>query len=151
MTLSESLLQPDEDAQPEHALDMELSQTQRRHSSPRTSPAYTRTLPIMIDLPESMAYHYQEQAVVQKCHFSGWTLISLLVLFTTIVAITARPPAPRLGQIEHFFSFGDSYTDTGFNITGPFAGPGVANPLGNPVFPGFTSSGGENWVRNKFS
>ncbi|GJJ05952.1 hypothetical protein Clacol_000139 [Clathrus columnatus] len=52
----------------------------------------------------------------------------------------------RLSEIKHLFSFGDSYTDTGFNPNGTLAGPTLSNPLGNPVFPGFTSSGGENWV-----
>ncbi|KAF8591196.1 carbohydrate esterase family 16 protein [Ramaria rubella] len=51
-----------------------------------------------------------------------------------------------LAQIKHFFSFGDSYTDTGFNPSGALAGPSSSNPLGNPNFPGVTSSGGENWV-----
>ncbi|GJJ15847.1 hypothetical protein Clacol_010125 [Clathrus columnatus] len=37
-------------------------------------------------------------------------------------------------------------TDTGFSPSGQLAGPTIANPLGNPAFPGVTSSGGENWV-----
>lgn len=41
-------------------------------------------------------------------------------------------------------------TDTGFNPNGTLAGPTLSDPLGNPVFPGFTSSGGENWVRQSF-
>jgi hypothetical protein len=31
------------------------------------------------------------------------------------------------------FSFGDSYTQTGFNING--TAPSVGNPLGNPLYP----------------
>ncbi|KAF2163061.1 carbohydrate esterase family 16 protein [Zasmidium cellare ATCC 36951] len=42
------------------------------------------------------------------------------------------------------FVFGDSYTTTSFNVTG--AQPSHANPLGNPSFPGYTSSNGPNWV-----
>lgn len=34
---------------------------------------------------------------------------------------------------------GDSYSQTGFDITGTLAN--AANPLGNPAFPGFTTSG----------
>ncbi|KAF9037785.1 hypothetical protein BDZ89DRAFT_1157227 [Hymenopellis radicata] len=46
---------------------------------------------------------------------------------------------------KSWFSFGDSYTQTGFNLTtGPL--PSVGNPLGNPTYPGWTSSGGENWI-----
>lgn len=42
-------------------------------------------------------------------------------------------------------------TDTGFNPNNTLAGPSIDNPLGNPVFPGFTSAGNfpaENWVCN---
>ena len=40
---------------------------------------------------------------------------------------------------------GDSYTTTGFNATtGPQPSP--SNPLGNPPYPGYTSSNGPNWV-----
>lgn len=40
---------------------------------------------------------------------------------------------------------GDSYSSTGFNITtGPL--PDAENPLGNPPFPGYTTSGGANWI-----
>ncbi|KAF3765360.1 family 16 carbohydrate esterase, partial [Cryphonectria parasitica EP155] len=42
---------------------------------------------------------------------------------------------------------GDSYSQTGFNITtGPL--PDASNPLGNPTFPGYTTSGGNNWIDN---
>jgi hypothetical protein len=68
-----------------------------------------------------------------------------------------------LRQNVHLFTFGDYCkglsislitlislmfpdTDTGFQPTGSLAGPNNPNPLGNPNFPGFTSSGGENWV-----
>ncbi|KAK6983963.1 carbohydrate esterase family 16 protein [Favolaschia claudopus] len=45
----------------------------------------------------------------------------------------------------YWFSFGDSYTQTGFNITtGPLPSPG--NPLGNPAYPGDTATPGENWI-----
>jgi hypothetical protein len=39
---------------------------------------------------------------------------------------------------------GDSYTSTGFNVRGPQPNPG--NPLGNPAYPGATSSNGPNYV-----
>ncbi|KAJ3932786.1 MAG: hypothetical protein NXY57DRAFT_1070909, partial [Lentinula lateritia] len=45
---------------------------------------------------------------------------------------------------NYWFSFGDSYTQTGFvtNDTLPTSG----NPLGNPVYPGYTATGGANWL-----
>ncbi|KAK0479434.1 hypothetical protein EDD18DRAFT_1364239 [Armillaria luteobubalina] len=45
---------------------------------------------------------------------------------------------------KYWFSFGDSYTQTGFTTTGTL--PAIGNPLGNPPYPGWTSSGGQNWV-----
>jgi phospholipase/lecithinase/hemolysin len=42
------------------------------------------------------------------------------------------------------FVFGDSYTRTGFNIS--LAQPSRENPLGNPAYPGYTSSNGPNWI-----
>ncbi|KAH8668424.1 hypothetical protein BX600DRAFT_480671 [Xylariales sp. PMI_506] len=46
---------------------------------------------------------------------------------------------------QYFITFGDSYSQTGFNITtGPE--PSEANPLGNPALPGYTASGGLDWV-----
>ncbi|KAH9485803.1 Acetylesterase [Psilocybe cubensis] len=45
---------------------------------------------------------------------------------------------------NYWFSFGDSYSQTGFDITGTL--PNVANPIGNPDFPGWSATGGANWV-----
>ena len=39
---------------------------------------------------------------------------------------------------------GDSYSQTGFNIS--LTKPSAANPLGNPALPGYTASGGLDWV-----
>ncbi|KAI9657664.1 MAG: hypothetical protein M1821_002840 [Bathelium mastoideum] len=52
----------------------------------------------------------------------------------------------RLGwnQTKTIFVFGDSYSDTAFNWTGKQPSP--SNPLGNPSYPGLTSSNGPNWV-----
>lgn len=51
---------------------------------------------------------------------------------------------PGWSSIAHIFSFGDSYTDTRFQING--TQPNAANPLGNPPFPGQTFSNGRNWI-----
>jgi hypothetical protein len=42
------------------------------------------------------------------------------------------------------FCSGDSYSQTGFNIA--LTKPSSANPLGNPAYPGYTTSGGPNWI-----
>jgi hypothetical protein len=39
---------------------------------------------------------------------------------------------------------GDSYTSTGFNPGG--TAPNRGNPIGNPNFPGSTTTGGANWI-----
>ncbi|KAJ3748325.1 hypothetical protein DFH05DRAFT_1588150, partial [Lentinula detonsa] len=41
-------------------------------------------------------------------------------------------------------SSGDSYTQTGFVTNDTLPAPG--NPLGNPVYPGYTATGGANWL-----
>ncbi|KAF9445933.1 carbohydrate esterase family 16 protein [Macrolepiota fuliginosa MF-IS2] len=52
-------------------------------------------------------------------------------------------PAPPAG-VKYWFSFGDSYTQTGFDPTSTL--PSAGNLLGNPPYPGWTATGGENWV-----
>jgi len=47
-------------------------------------------------------------------------------------------------DIQYFISFGDSYSQTGFNYSS--TKPYVNNPLGNPPLPGWTASGGLNWI-----
>jgi len=71
----------------------------------------------------------------------------LFTFFIVISAVsTSLVSSQSLAQIKHLFTFGDSYTDTGFNPSGTLASTSNPNPLGNPAFPGVTSSGGENWV-----
>jgi len=43
------------------------------------------------------------------------------------------------------YTSGDSYSTTGFNGTTGLE-PSMSNPLGNPSYPGYTSSNGPNWV-----
>ncbi|TKA68011.1 hypothetical protein B0A49_04482 [Cryomyces minteri] len=47
-------------------------------------------------------------------------------------------------NVQKFFAFGDSYTTVSFNPNS--TQPNPANPIGNPPFPGYTSSNGPNWV-----
>ncbi|KAL0566559.1 hypothetical protein V5O48_015450 [Marasmius crinis-equi] len=61
---------------------------------------------------------------------------------TTASGGGATPPANP--NANYWFSFGDSYTQTGFEITGTL--PTAGNPLGNPPYPGYTATGGPNWV-----
>lgn len=42
------------------------------------------------------------------------------------------------------FYSGDSYSQTGFSITG--TKPSATNPIGNPAFPGYTTTNGDNWI-----
>jgi hypothetical protein len=57
-------------------------------------------------------------------------------------ASSSSAPPVQTGT-KYFISFGDSYSQTGFNITGQK--PSAANPLGNPPLPGWTASGGLDW------
>lgn len=47
-------------------------------------------------------------------------------------------------QYTYSQTSGDSYSQTGFDINGNK--PSASNPLGNPPLPGWTASGGLNWV-----
>lgn len=47
-------------------------------------------------------------------------------------------------SVKYLFVFGDSYTQTGFDVKG--TQPSPSNPMGNPPYPGWTSSNGPNWI-----
>ncbi|KAL0061266.1 hypothetical protein AAF712_011924 [Marasmius tenuissimus] len=54
------------------------------------------------------------------------------------------PPPAAPANARYWMSFGDSYTQTGFEIDQTLPSPG--NAFGNPPYPGWTSSGGEHWL-----
>ncbi|KAF2733422.1 hypothetical protein EJ04DRAFT_495218 [Polyplosphaeria fusca] len=74
------------------------------------------------------------------------SLATVLSLVTSALAVRLRSNGTWSGwkSTEYLFVFGDSYTQTGFNITG--TQPSPSNPMGNPPYPGWTSSNGPNWV-----
>ncbi|CAE6428638.1 unnamed protein product [Rhizoctonia solani] len=66
-----------------------------------------------------------------------------------VTSTTTSSAAPTSSStpagVKYWFSFGDSYTQTGFDING--IKPAVGNPLGNPSYPGYTACGSvPNWV-----
>ncbi|KII86059.1 carbohydrate esterase family 16 protein, partial [Plicaturopsis crispa FD-325 SS-3] len=66
---------------------------------------------------------------------------------TSSGAATSSAPASTPtsdASANYWFSFGDSYTQTGFVDTDTLPAPG--NPLGNPPYPGYTAVGGTNWI-----
>jgi phospholipase/lecithinase/hemolysin len=68
----------------------------------------------------------------------GFSLLSYASA-TPVVESTAASPKPN-----YWFNFGDSYSQTGFQTTGTL--PNIANPIGNPAFPGYSATGGANWI-----
>ncbi|KAF2263939.1 carbohydrate esterase family 16 protein [Lojkania enalia] len=67
--------------------------------------------------------------------------ITYLVAFLVLVLGSF----PSFSQATNFFiTFGDSYSQTGFDVSS--SKPSSANPLGNPAYPGYTTSGGPNWI-----
>jgi phospholipase/lecithinase/hemolysin len=74
----------------------------------------------------------------------------LTLAMATLAAAFPRPLPPRAvsnvsaSGTQYFITFGDSYSQTGFDINGTH--PSAANPLGNPALPGYTASGGLDWV-----
>lgn len=57
---------------------------------------------------------------------------------------TTAAQSTATSETRYFITFGDSYSQTGFDINGTH--PSAANPLGNPALPGYTASGGLDWV-----
>ncbi|EJD08183.1 uncharacterized protein FOMMEDRAFT_187171 [Fomitiporia mediterranea MF3/22] len=62
----------------------------------------------------------------------------------TSTSAAGAPTATLPSGVNFWFSFGDSYTQTGFDPTGVL--PTVGNPMGNPPYPGYTAVGGVNWI-----
>ncbi|RPA93913.1 hypothetical protein L873DRAFT_1846940 [Choiromyces venosus 120613-1] len=60
------------------------------------------------------------------------------------VSTTTAPSTTSNTNAKFILSFADSYTQTGFNVE--LTKPSASNPIGNPTFPGWTSSGGTNWI-----
>ncbi|KAK2754558.1 hypothetical protein FQN54_006959 [Arachnomyces sp. PD_36] len=52
---------------------------------------------------------------------------------------------PGFDKIGQLFTFGDSYSQTGFEPADG-AQPSAENPIGNPELPGDTSANGPNWI-----
>jgi phospholipase/lecithinase/hemolysin len=61
-----------------------------------------------------------------------------------LTCMLAYASASYAHSIKHLMVFGDSYSTTGSLANG--IAPSRANPIGNPGFPGITTSGGVNWV-----
>ncbi|OCL03758.1 carbohydrate esterase family 16 protein [Glonium stellatum] len=66
------------------------------------------------------------------------------MMVKSLVITTAFLMVGLANAQNYFFTFGDSYSQTGFNITS--TKPSASNPLGNPTYPGWTTSGGPNWI-----
>ena len=77
--------------------------------------------------------------------------VSLTAIVTLLVSTVSSNPTPKPSThwpgwdgIKYLVVFGDSYTTTGFDVSG--AQPSRQNPLGNPAYPGYTATNGPNWV-----
>ncbi|KAK4665119.1 hormone-sensitive lipase HSL [Podospora pseudopauciseta] len=57
---------------------------------------------------------------------------------------SAAPSSSPTSTAKYFINFGDSYSQTGFDPLS--TKPSPSNPFGNPPLPGWTASGGLNWV-----
>jgi phospholipase/lecithinase/hemolysin len=79
---------------------------------------------------------------------SSWVSTSSSTFTTATSTRTSSSALPtNTGDpcsLKFLITFGDSYSQTGFDITG--TKPSTSNPLGNPPLPGWTASGGLNWV-----
>ena len=90
---------------------------------------------------------YYSQCLPASTTAATTTLRTSTISATTVRTSTTSASAPT-GSIpagtKYFITFGDSYSQTGFDPNGQLAT--AANPLGNPTLPGWTSSGGLNWI-----
>jgi len=68
----------------------------------------------------------------------------VLNLLALAAYTTASPVEKRQTTSRYIFSFGDSYSQTGFDITS--TKPSASNPFGNPAYPGYTTDNGANWI-----
>ncbi|APA08891.1 hypothetical protein SS1G_02708 [Sclerotinia sclerotiorum 1980 UF-70] len=68
----------------------------------------------------------------------------LALVGCTLASPTESIKSRATTDTKYLFSFGDSYSQTGFEITG--TKPSAANPIGNPAFPGWTTDNGINWI-----
>lgn len=90
------------------------------------------------------------RAACRHCKYIAMLKLVCAALASSAFAGASPPWRPSPGHrsgwssITHIISFGDSYTQTGFDSNG--AQPSRANPLGNPAYPGYTSSNGPNWI-----
>ncbi|KAF7629038.1 hypothetical protein AFCA_000750 [Aspergillus flavus] len=72
-------------------------------------------------------------------------LLNSWLMASAISTVAARPwPRAANTTSTYFFTFGNSYTQTGFSTTGEQPSP--SNPMGNPALGTGTTTGGENWV-----
>ncbi|KAJ8074376.1 hypothetical protein PM082_015276 [Marasmius tenuissimus] len=71
---------------------------------------------------------------------SKWASYLLSLLSLTIV-VSGQSPDP---DANYWVSFGDSYTQSGFDVSSTL--PNRENPIGNPPYPGWTATGGEQWL-----
>lgn len=67
-----------------------------------------------------------------------------LLTSTTLALLTTTTAAAAAADVQYLITFGDSYSQTGFDVTS--TAPSASNPIGNPPLPGWTASGGYNWV-----
>lgn len=72
-----------------------------------------------------------------------------VVLALSLAPLTIAAPFQETSwfgwkNVKQLFVFGDSYTQTGFDVKG--TQPSASNPFGNPPYPGWTSANGPNWV-----
>lgn len=62
----------------------------------------------------------------------------------SLLAAAVLSSAHAVLAANYLITFGDSYSQTGFDVSS--TKPSSSNPLGNPSYPGWTSSGGANWI-----
>ncbi|RVD84799.1 uncharacterized protein DFL_006522 [Arthrobotrys flagrans] len=119
------------------------SATTTRASTTSTTSSSTSSRTISVTTTTSSA----RTTTASTASLSRTTTTTTTTTLTTTTRTTTSSSAPTSSSgstIQHWFVFGDSYTYNGFNPWG--TQPSTSNPLGNPAFPGDTTSGGANYI-----
>lgn len=75
------------------------------------------------------------------------TGMSLLMPSLASIVDEIYPRHPKPTPKKYWFSFGDSYSQTWFNVSDPAGQPNLSNAMGNPPYPGYTACGFvPNWI-----
>jgi len=99
----------------------------------------------VFSLPFAQVMKKDLQCRIAKMKQRYLLFVGVLTWFaSSLDALPHGAPERGWADAKNIFAFGDSYSSTELNLN--LQQPNQANPLGNPAYPGYTSSNGPNWI-----